>query len=83
MSSKRARPDSQCQACGGTGYVAGAQPIRTGPYLLEPPPCTVCGARVARLNPMSERLPTAAAAASHEAEFELSAQPVAVSEMCC
>ena len=43
MSSKRVQPASECQACGGTGYVAGAQPIKTGPYVLEPPPCQVCG----------------------------------------
>ena len=43
MSSKRVQPASECQACGGTGYVAGAQPIKTGPYVLEPPPCPVCG----------------------------------------
>jgi hypothetical protein len=45
MSSKRVQPASECQACGGTGYVAGAQPIKTGPYVLEPPPCPVCGGR--------------------------------------
>jgi hypothetical protein len=43
MSSRRTKPDSECQSCRGTGYVAGAQPIKTGPYLLEPPPCRVCG----------------------------------------
>ena len=43
MSRKRVQPASECQACGGTGYVAGAQPIKTGPYVLEPPPCPVCG----------------------------------------
>jgi hypothetical protein len=43
MSSKRVQPASECQACGGTGYVAGARPIKTGPYVLEPPPCPVCG----------------------------------------
>ena len=40
---KRAKPDSECQSCRGTGYVAGAQPIKTGPYVLEPPPYRVCG----------------------------------------
>jgi DnaJ-class molecular chaperone len=42
MSSKRVQPAIECQACGGTGYVAGAQPIKTGPYVIEPPPCQVC-----------------------------------------
>ena len=35
--------DDTCQACLGTGAVAGAQPVRTGPFLLKPPPCRVCG----------------------------------------
>jgi hypothetical protein len=59
MSSKRAQPASECQACGGTGYVAGAQPIKTGPYVLEPRPARYAEARVARLDRKSEldRLP--------------------------
>jgi DnaJ-class molecular chaperone len=40
---KRVRPGSECQACRGTGYVAGSQPIKTGPYIIDPPPCGVCG----------------------------------------
>ena len=43
MSNRRTNPDGECQSCHGTGYVAGAQPIKTGPYVLEPPPCRVCG----------------------------------------
>ena len=43
MSNKRMQLASECQACRGTGYVAGAQPIKTGPYVLDPPPCRVCG----------------------------------------
>ena len=43
MSNRQVQPASECQACRGTGYVAGAQPIKTGPYVLEPPPCRVCG----------------------------------------
>ena len=43
MSNKQVQPASECQACRGTGYVAGALPIKTGPYVLEPPPCRVCG----------------------------------------
>jgi len=40
---KRVRPGSECQACRGTGYVAGSQPIKTGPYIIDPLPCGVCG----------------------------------------
>ena len=36
MSNRRTNPDGECQSCHGTGYVAGAQPIKTGPYVLEP-----------------------------------------------
>jgi hypothetical protein len=57
MSSKRAQPASECQACGGTGYVAGAQPIKTGPYVLEPRPARYAEARVARLDRKSELVP--------------------------
>jgi len=35
--------DDACQACRGTGSVAGAQPVRSGPFLLKPPLCRMCG----------------------------------------
>ena len=37
MSDKQATADDKCQACHGTGTVAGARPVRTGPFLLNPP----------------------------------------------
>jgi DnaJ-class molecular chaperone len=43
MSDTAAKADDRCQACNGTGSVAGAQPVRTGPFLLNPPVCRVCG----------------------------------------
>jgi hypothetical protein len=43
MSDKQATADDKCQACHGTGTVAGARPVRTGPFLLNPPLCRVCG----------------------------------------
>jgi hypothetical protein len=46
MSNKREQRASECQTCRGTGYVDGAQPIKTGPYVIEPPPCRVCGGTV-------------------------------------
>jgi DnaJ-class molecular chaperone len=42
MNKKREKRSSECQSCSGTGFLAGAQPMRTGPYVLEPPPCQVC-----------------------------------------
>jgi DnaJ-class molecular chaperone len=43
MSDKEATADDKCQACHGAGTVAGARPVRTGPFLLNPPLCRVCG----------------------------------------
>jgi hypothetical protein len=59
MSSKRARPDGECQARQGTGYVAGAQPIKNICLTLRH--VGHAEARVARPNPKNERSPTVAA----------------------
>jgi hypothetical protein len=54
MINRRTKPDGECQSCRGTGYVAGAQPIKTGPYCLNRHPVGYAEARVARLNPECE-----------------------------
>ena len=43
MSDRKTESDVKCPVCYGTGTVAGAQPVRTGPFLLNPPLCRVCG----------------------------------------
>jgi hypothetical protein len=43
MSDRGPEADVKCQACHGAGTVAGARPVRTGPFLLNPPLCRVCG----------------------------------------
>jgi hypothetical protein len=43
MSNKETTGDDKCQACHGTGSVAGAGPVRTGPFLLNPPLCRCWG----------------------------------------
>jgi DnaJ-class molecular chaperone len=43
MSNKETTADDKSQACHGTGTVAGARPVRTGPFLLNPALCRVCG----------------------------------------
>jgi hypothetical protein len=43
MSDRETEAGDRCQACHGTGTVAGVRPVRTGPFLLNPPLCRVCG----------------------------------------
>jgi len=43
MSDKETKDDNDCQACHGTGSVGGALSVKSGPFLLNPPPCRVCG----------------------------------------
>jgi hypothetical protein len=43
MSDGETETDVKCPACHGAGTVAGAQPVRSGPFLLNPPLCRVCG----------------------------------------
>ena len=48
--------DGKCQACHGTGSVAGASPVKTGPFLLNPSLCRVCGGTGRKPQPKSETL---------------------------
>jgi hypothetical protein len=36
MSDSETEANGKCQACHGTGTVAGARPVRSGPFLLNP-----------------------------------------------
>ena len=42
MNDGKNEADVKCPACHGAGTLAGAQPVRTGPFLLNPPLCRVC-----------------------------------------
>ena len=54
MSDREIEADDKCQACHGTGTVAGARPVRTGPFLLNPPLCRACGGTGRKLRPKGE-----------------------------
>jgi DnaJ-class molecular chaperone len=54
MSDEETKADEKCQACHGAGTVAGARPVRTGPFLLNPPLCRVCCGTGRRPQPKSE-----------------------------
>ena len=43
VSDRETDADDKCQTCHGAGTVAGARPMRSGPFLLNPPLCRVSG----------------------------------------